>query len=127
MKIPFADESFDIVTVAYGLRNLARFDLGLREMWRVVGRGGRLLILDFARPESAVWRSLYFGYLKSFVPFLGRVFCGDSQTHAYILESLKRYPAQNGVAAGLRELRCSHLRIVTLLGGVMSINYGEKA
>jgi demethylmenaquinone methyltransferase/2-methoxy-6-polyprenyl-1,4-benzoquinol methylase len=127
IKIPFAEGSFDVVTVAYGLRNLAGFNPGLREMWRVTRRGGRLLVLDFGRPDNGVWRSLYFGYLKSFVPLLGRIFCGDSETHAYILESLKHYPAQNGVAAALRELRCCDLRIVRLLGGIMSINYGEKA
>ena len=60
------------------------------------------------------------------MPFLGRVFCGDSQTHAYILESLMHYPAQNGVAAALRELKCGNVETVTLLGGAMSINYGEK-
>jgi len=127
MKIPFADDSFDMVTIAYGLRNLANLEQGLLEMWRVARPGGRLLALDFGKPDNPVWRSLYFGYLKRFVPLFGRLFCGDSETHAYILESLQHYPAQQGVAARLRELQCGGIRIVTLLGGVMSINYGEKA
>ena len=125
-KIPFPDASFDVVTVSYGLRNLASWEAGLREMWRVARPGGRLLVLDFGKPDNALWRSLYFAYLRLFVPFFGRIFCGDSQTHAYILESLKHYPAQHGVAAKMRELGCREVRIVPLLGGVMTINYGVK-
>lgn len=125
-KIPFPDASFDIVTVSYGLRNLASWEAGLREMWRVARPGGRLLVLDFGKPDNALWRSLYFAYLRWFVPLFGRIFCGDSQTHAYILESLKHYPAQHGVSAKMRELGCREVRIVPLLGGVMTINYGVK-
>ena len=125
-NIPFPDGAFDIVTVSYGLRNLASWEQGLREMWRVVRSGGRLLVLDFGKPDNAFWRSLYFAYLRLFVPFFGRIFCGDSQTHAYILESLKHYPAQQGVATKMRELGCLDVRIVPLLGGVMTINYGVK-
>jgi len=126
MNIPFPDASFEVVTIAYGLRNLASFEQGLREMWRVAKPLGRLLVLDFGRPDHALWRSLYFGYLKAFVPLFGKMFCGDAQTHAYILESLRHYPAQQGVAAKMRELNCANVRVVNLLGGAMSINYGEK-
>ena len=126
LHLPFADAGFHVVTVGYGLRNLADFEQGLREMLRVTKRGGRLLVLDFGTPEQAWWRSVYFGHLKWFVPLFGKMFCGDSATHAYILESLRHYPAQEGVAAKMRELRCSAVRVVNLLGGAMSIHYGEK-
>jgi demethylmenaquinone methyltransferase / 2-methoxy-6-polyprenyl-1,4-benzoquinol methylase len=124
--LPFRDETFDIVTVGYGLRNLARWETGLSEMRRVAKPGGRLLVLDFGKPENRVWRSLYFGYLRLFVPCLGRVFCGSASAYAYILESLKNYPAQQGVAAKMEELGLSRVRVIALLGGVMAINYGEK-
>lgn len=125
-EIPFPDDSFDVVTVSYGLRNLTSWERGLGEMLRVARRGGRLLVLDFGKPDNAVWRSLYFGYLRLFVPLFGRLFCGDAQTHAYILESLKHYPAQHGVAAKMRAMGCLDVRIVPLLGGVMTINLGVK-
>ncbi len=125
-RIPFPDNSFDIVTVGYGLRNLANWETGLREMQRVANRGGRLLVLDFGKPDNALWRGLYFGYLKLFVPWLGRLFCGNASAYAYILESLKHYPAQHAVAAKMRELGLANVRVVSLLGGAMSINYGEK-
>ena len=126
MQLPFADCTFDIVTVGYGLRNLSSWETGVAEMLRVAKPGGRLLVLDFGKPDNALWRTLYFTYLRLFVPVLGLVFCRNAAAYAYILESLKHYPAQNGVAAKMRSLGLSNIRIVNLLGGVMSINYGEK-
>ena len=95
-------------------------------MWRVAKPGGRLLVLDFGKPDNAAWRALYFAYLRTFVPVFGKLFCGDGQTHAYILESLKHYPAQRGVAAKMREMGCRDVRIIPLLSGVMTINHGVK-
>lgn len=126
MKLPFAEASFDIVTVGYGLRNLAKWETGLAEMLRVARPGGRVLVLDFGKPDNALWRALYFAYLRLCVPVLGLVFCRNAAAYAYILESLKHYPAQNGVAAKMRELGMKNVRIINLLGGMMSINYGEK-
>jgi demethylmenaquinone methyltransferase / 2-methoxy-6-polyprenyl-1,4-benzoquinol methylase len=125
-QIPFPDASFDVITISYGLRNLADWEKGLQEMKRVAKPGGRLLILDFGKPDNALWRSLYFSYLKSLVPWMGRIFCGDSDTHGYILESLKRYAAQKGVAAKMEQLQFTRVDVINLMGGMMSINYGEK-
>jgi len=126
MLLPFADDSFEVVSVGYGLRNLASWETGLSEMVRVTRPSGRVLVLDFGKPDNALWRWLYFTYLRLFVPVLGLVLCGNASAYAYILESLKHYPAQNGVAAKMRELGMKNVRIANLLGGVMSINYGEK-
>lgn len=127
LRMPFADGAFDLVTIAYGLRNLADLEAGLRELGRVTRPGGRLLVLDFGRPDLAAWRWVYFGYLRSLVPLFGRVFCGDSGTHAYILESLRHYPAQRGVAAGLRRADYGVVRTINLLGGIMSIHWAAKS
>jgi demethylmenaquinone methyltransferase / 2-methoxy-6-polyprenyl-1,4-benzoquinol methylase len=127
MKLPFASGEFDIVTVGYGLRNLSDWEAGLTDMMRVTKPGGRILVLDFGKPDHRIWRGFFFAYLRLFVPLLGLVFCGSASAYAYILESLKYYPAQNGVAAKMRELGMSNVRIANLLGGVMSINYGEKS
>ena len=126
MRIPFPDAAFDIVTVGYGLRNLARWETGLIEMTRVARPDARVIVLDFGKPDSRLWRSVYFGYLKLFVPLLGLIFCRNAGAYAYILESVKHYPAQQGVAAKMRELGLVKVQIVNLLGGAMSINYGEK-
>ena len=126
-KLEFPDNAFDLVTVGYGLRNLASWERGLREMHRVAKPGGRLLALDFGKPDNGAWRAVYFAYLRWAVPVFGRLFCGEAATHAYILESLKNYPAQRGVAEAMQRLGCREVRIVNLLGGAMSINYGVKS
>jgi demethylmenaquinone methyltransferase/2-methoxy-6-polyprenyl-1,4-benzoquinol methylase len=125
-QLPFDDNSFDIVTVGYGLRNLASWETGLAEMRRVAKPGGRLLVLEFGKPDNPLWRGLYFGYLRLFVPVLGRLICGDAGAYAYILESLKHYPAQHALAEHMRGSGLVSVRIFNLLGGIMSIHYAEK-
>jgi demethylmenaquinone methyltransferase/2-methoxy-6-polyprenyl-1,4-benzoquinol methylase len=126
LHLPFAQEAFDVVTMGYGLRNLASFQQGVREMYRVTKPGGRLLILDFGKPDWLPWRYFYFTYLKCCVPVFGQVFCGNSRAYGYILESLRHYPAQHGVAGLMRACPCVNVQIIRFLGGVMTINYGEK-
>jgi demethylmenaquinone methyltransferase/2-methoxy-6-polyprenyl-1,4-benzoquinol methylase len=126
LDLPFEADTFDAVTVGYGLRNLSSWEKGLAEMVRVARPGGRVLVLDFGKPDDRLWRALYFTYLRLVVPLLGLVFCRNSSAYAYILESLKHYPAQNGVAKRMQSLGLTNIRIVNLLGGMMSINYGEK-
>jgi len=125
-RIPFPEDAFDVLTIGYGLRNLADLDAGLRDMLRVTKPGGRLVALEFGKPANAVWRAIYFGYLKFMLPIFGKIFCGNSAAYAYILESLSYYPAQQGVAEKLAQLGWRNIRVINLLGGVMSIHYAEK-
>ena len=125
-QLPFPENSFDIVTVGYGLRNLARWERGLEEMLRVAKPGGRIIVLEFGKPTNALWRTVYFTHLKCSVPLIGLLFCGNPQAYAYILESLKHYPAQLAVAEKMRGLKLANVRVINLLGGAMAINYGEK-
>jgi demethylmenaquinone methyltransferase/2-methoxy-6-polyprenyl-1,4-benzoquinol methylase len=127
LNLPFPDRQFDAVTISYGLRNLANFPQGLAEMRRVAKPGGRLLVLDFGKPDNRLWRGIYFQYLRHLVPVFGKVFCGDAAAYAYIMESLQHYPAQRGIADLMRAAGCQQVRIHNLLGGVMSINYGAKS
>jgi demethylmenaquinone methyltransferase/2-methoxy-6-polyprenyl-1,4-benzoquinol methylase len=124
-QVPFPDAAFDAVTIGYGLRNLASWEGGLTEMQRVAKPGGRLVVLDFGKPANSLWRTIYFGHLRVSVPLIGRLFCGQADAYAYILESLNHYPAQSGVAEKMRELKLVNVRVIHLLGGAMAINYGE--
>ncbi|MGD1018075.1 MAG: ubiquinone/menaquinone biosynthesis methyltransferase [Verrucomicrobiia bacterium] len=126
LRLPFPDNAFDVVSVGYGLRNLADIERGVREIFRVLKPGGRFLSLDFGKPESPAIRGLYFGYLRVVLPVLGRVFCGDPDTHGYILASLQNYPAQRGIkelmeGCGYRECGFEEFWL-----GSMAINFGVK-
>jgi demethylmenaquinone methyltransferase / 2-methoxy-6-polyprenyl-1,4-benzoquinol methylase len=125
-KIPFPDHSFDVLTIGYGLRNLADLETGLRDMLRVTKPGGRLVALEFGKPANAAWRSIYFSYLKFALPVFGKLFVGNSAAYGYILESLTHYPAQQAVAAKMAELGWRNIRVTNLFGGVMSIHDAEK-
>jgi len=126
LRLPFADDSFDVVSVGYGLRNLADVEAGLCEILRVLRPGGKLFSLDFGKPDNGLLRALYFGYLRTVLPLLGRLYCGDADTHGYILVSLQHYGAQRGI----RELmgRCGYrdCGFEEFVGGTMAINFGRK-
>jgi len=125
-QIPFPENSFDIVTVGYGLRNLASWERGLEEMLRVAKPGGRIIVLEFGKPANLLWRKIYFTHLKCSVPLIGLLFCGNPRAYAYILESLKHYPAQLAVAEKMRGLKLASVCVINLLGGAMAVNYAEK-
>jgi demethylmenaquinone methyltransferase/2-methoxy-6-polyprenyl-1,4-benzoquinol methylase len=120
------DGHFDCTTIAFGLRNLASFENGLREMHRLTKPGGKMLVLDFGKPGFAPWRWIYFRYLKWIVPWFGRLICRDAPAYAYIHESLENYPTQDGVEKAMRELGCKEVAIHRILGSAMTINVGVK-
>jgi demethylmenaquinone methyltransferase/2-methoxy-6-polyprenyl-1,4-benzoquinol methylase len=124
--LPYKNDTFDVVTMAYGLRNLKDWKLGLAEMHRVTRPGGRMLILDFGKPPNPWWRSMYFNYLKLIVPIMGWSLVGDAEAYRYILTSLQHFPAQRGIEAAMIRLNCRHVRTRLFLGGVMSLNVGVK-
>ncbi|HTJ00456.1 MAG TPA: bifunctional demethylmenaquinone methyltransferase/2-methoxy-6-polyprenyl-1,4-benzoquinol methylase UbiE [Dongiaceae bacterium] len=126
LALPFPDASFDLVTIGYGLRNLADCAGGLREMRRVLRPGGRLLVLDFGKPPNPLWRRMYFAHLKYITPLPGRLMGKEIATYAYIYESLQHYPAQTGVAQILGELGFAEVQVINLLGGIMSIHNARR-
>jgi demethylmenaquinone methyltransferase/2-methoxy-6-polyprenyl-1,4-benzoquinol methylase len=125
LNIPFPNDSFDVVTIGYGLRNLAGWERGLDEMARVSRPDARVLVLDFGKPENKAWRTIYFAWLRFLVPLFGKIFCNDAAAYAYIFESLRDYPAQRGVAARMQALGWRDVQVRQLLGGAMSIHFGR--
>jgi len=126
LRLPFASNSFDVVSVGYGLRNLADIELGLSEILRVLRPGGKFVSLDFGKPESPTIRALYFGYLRIVLPVLGGLFCGDPDTHGYILTSLRNYPAQRGIKEMMTSRGYHDCGFEEFWLGSMAINYGTK-
>ena len=125
LGLPFRDGSFDVVSVGYGLRNLADLPRGLSETRRVLAPGGRAAVLDFGKPDNPVASALYWTYLKIVMPLMGWLFHRDADTYAYIPASLERYPAQRGVEKLMQEAGFVNVGYENRLLGTMGLNVGE--
>jgi demethylmenaquinone methyltransferase/2-methoxy-6-polyprenyl-1,4-benzoquinol methylase len=125
LRLPFPDGAFDVLTIGYGLRNVADIPAALTEMRRVLAPGGRAVVLDFGKPAHALPAALYRAYLGTVMPAVGWLFHGDPQTYAYIPASLERYPAQRGVEALMRAAGFGEVRFEERLLGTMGINVGR--
>ncbi len=126
-SLPFRSSSFDLVTTGYGLRNVPDLDAAIDEIARVLRPGGRLLSLDFNRPESAVIRAAYLAYLTGVGASLGWLLHRDPDTYRYIPASIRRYPGAGGVADRMHSRGFTRVRIVPLLFGLMTLHVAERA
>lgn len=124
--LPFADESFDAVTVGFGVRNLPDRAANFREVLRVLRPGGRYLILEFSTPPNALWRALYRFYNRTVVPFLGAMVAGDRASYQYLNESILRFPDQPRLAAELRDAGFSSVEWRNLTGGIVAVHRAVK-
>jgi ubiquinone/menaquinone biosynthesis methyltransferase len=121
-SLPFRSSSFDVVTTGYGLRNVPDLNAAIDEIARVLKPGGRLLSLDFNRPENVIVRSAYLGYLTVIGSMLGWILHRDPDTYRYIPASIRRYPGARGVADRLAARGFDHVTVVPLLFGLMSLH-----
>lgn len=126
MALPFADQEFHVVTTGYGLRNAPELSPAIRELHRVLKSGGVLLSLDFDRPQNALVRAVYLGYLTIVGAGLGFLLHRDPDTYRYIPESISRYPGAEAVTALLRKEGFTSSSNLPILGGLMAIHVARK-
>jgi ubiquinone/menaquinone biosynthesis methyltransferase len=126
LALPFAAASFTVVTVGYGLRNVPDLAAAIAEIRRVLAPGGRLLSLDFDRPEHPLIRRAYLLYLTIVGSTLGWLLHRDPDTYRYIPESIRNYPGAAGVAAMLRRAGFGDVRLIPVLGGLMAIHSARR-
>jgi demethylmenaquinone methyltransferase/2-methoxy-6-polyprenyl-1,4-benzoquinol methylase len=124
-KLPFPDAEFDLVSVAFGLRNMTHKDAALREMQRVLKPGGKLLVLEFSKPWEPL-RGAYDLYSFQVLPRLGRMVAGDAQSYQYLAESIRMHPDQDTLAAMMREAGFAHVDWHNLTAGVVALHIGKK-
>jgi demethylmenaquinone methyltransferase/2-methoxy-6-polyprenyl-1,4-benzoquinol methylase len=126
LALPFMDSHFTVVTTGYGLRNVPDLDQALREIFRVLAPGGRLLSLDFNRPANPIVRNAYHTYLTLVGSLLGIALHGDPDTYRYIPESIRNYPGATAVAGLMTHCGFTDTRVVPILGGLMAIHVAYK-
>jgi demethylmenaquinone methyltransferase/2-methoxy-6-polyprenyl-1,4-benzoquinol methylase len=125
-RLPFAPETFDCVTIGFGLRNVTRKEWALAEMFRVLRPGGRALILEFSHPNSRALSRVYDLYSFSVLPGLGRLIAADAESYRYLAESIRMHPDQETLKAMMEAAgfeRCSYFN---LSGGIVAIHRGYK-
>jgi demethylmenaquinone methyltransferase/2-methoxy-6-polyprenyl-1,4-benzoquinol methylase len=127
LALPFRDESLDVVSVAFGFRNLANYQEGLGEMRRVLKRGGTLAILEFSSVRWPVFGPLFRFYFHHILPRLGTWISGVSGPYQYLPDSVSRFPDQESLAAAMREAGFGNVRYRNFTGGVAALHLGEKA
>ncbi|HVF34614.1 MAG TPA: bifunctional demethylmenaquinone methyltransferase/2-methoxy-6-polyprenyl-1,4-benzoquinol methylase UbiE [Candidatus Saccharimonadia bacterium] len=125
-SIPFPDRSFDLVTIAFGLRNVTDKDAALREMYRVLKIGGRALVLEFSQPRGSALRALYDLYSFEVLPRLGRAVANDAESYRYLAESIRKHPAQGELASLLREAGFERVSYRNLSAGIVAIHSGYR-
>ena len=122
LELPFADRSFDAVTIAFGLRNLEDFRRGLQEMHRVLKPGGVLVILEFSRPVVPVLKHIFNFYFRCILPKLGAAISGDGIAYQYLPDSVWKFPTQVELAAVMRAVGFQQVDYVNLTGGVATLH-----
>jgi demethylmenaquinone methyltransferase/2-methoxy-6-polyprenyl-1,4-benzoquinol methylase len=124
-RLPFASESFDLVSVAFGLRNMTHKDVALREMHRVLRPSGKLLVLEFSRVAKPL-EKVYDWYSFQVLPRLGRLIAGDADSYRYLAESIRMHPDQDTLKSMMREGGFGHVDYHNLSGGVVALHVGIK-
>jgi len=124
-KLPFPDNHFDVVTVAFGLRNMTHKDAALKEMNRVLKPRGKLLVLEFSKVAKPL-RKAYDWYSFSVLPRLGKVVAGDDASYRYLAESIRQHPDQATLAGMMRAAGLSQVEVFNLAAGVVAIHRGVR-
>ena len=124
-KLPFATGSFDLVSVAFGLRNMTHKEQALAEMCRVLRPGGRLLVLEFSQ-VAAPLRKAYDWYSLNVLPRLGRLVAGDADSYRYLAESIRMHPDQQALKAMMKAAGFGHVDVHNLSAGVVALHVGIK-
>lgn len=124
-QLPFPDNHFDLVSVAFGLRNMTHKDVALKEMCRVLKPGGRLLVLEFSRVAKPLTKA-YDWYSFNLLPKLGKLIANDEASYRYLAESIRMHPSQEELKAMMKVAGFGHVDIHNLTGGVVALHVGTK-
>ncbi|WP_408006530.1 demethylmenaquinone methyltransferase [Pseudalkalibacillus sp. A8] len=126
MELPYENNTFDYVTIGFGLRNVPDLNQVLSEMYRVVKPSGKVVCLETSQPTIPVFRQLYFGYFRYLMPALGRIFAKSYQEYSWLQESAKDFPGRKELAAKFEDTGFEKVEIISYSGGVAATHIGYK-
>ncbi|MCK7597903.1 bifunctional demethylmenaquinone methyltransferase/2-methoxy-6-polyprenyl-1,4-benzoquinol methylase UbiE [Microbulbifer sp. CAU 1566] len=124
--LPFPDNTFDCITIAFGLRNVTDKDLALRSMLRVLKPGGRLLVLEFSKPQSKLLEKVYDQYSFRLLPFMGKLVADDADSYRYLAESIRMHPDQQTLKDMMGEAGFVDCEFHNMTGGIVALHKGIK-
>ncbi len=124
--LPFPDNSFDCITIAFGLRNVTDQNAALRSMTRVLKPGGRLLVLEFSKPRSALLNRAYDEYSFRLLPRMGECVAGDADSYRYLAESIRMHPDQETLKGMMETAGLERVEYTNLTGGIVALHRGIK-
>ena len=125
--LPFLDNSIDCITIAFGLRNVTDKQLALESMERVLKPGGRLLVLEFSKPTSALLQKVYDTYSFRILPMMGRLVANDEDSYRYLAESIRQHPDQETLLGMMEEAGYVDCQYHNMTGGIVAVHRGIKA
>ena len=125
-ELPFEDNSFDAYTIAFGIRNVPRIDVALSEAYRVLKRGGRLLVLEFSEVEMPLLDRFYDQWSFKAIPQFGKMITGDAEPYQYLVESIRKFPNQRDFAAMITKAGFSRVTFTNYSGGIAALHSGWK-
>ena len=125
-ELPFEDNSFDVYTISFGLRNVTDIDLALREAHRVLKPGGRYFCLEFSKVTNEVLAQIYDVYSFQMIPFMGEKITGDREAYQYLVESIRKFPKQKELAEKLRNAGFDYVKYRNMTAGAVAVHSGVK-
>lgn len=125
-NLPFADNSFDCITIAFGLRNVTDKNMALRSMLRVLRPGGRLLVLEFSKPQSRLLEKVYDQYSFRLLPLMGKLIANDAASYRYLAESIRMHPDQQTLKEMLSAAGFADCSFHNMTGGIVALHRGIK-
>jgi demethylmenaquinone methyltransferase / 2-methoxy-6-polyprenyl-1,4-benzoquinol methylase len=126
LDLPFRNSSFDGATIAFGLRNLSSVEAGLKELFRVLRPGGRVAVLEFSRPRTPIFRSLFSIYFTKVLPVFGGLISGSRSAYQYLPESVSGFPGQEELASMMKVAGFEDITFQNLTGGIAALHLGMR-
>ena len=123
-ELPFKDNTFDVITVGFGLRNFTDKEMGLKEMKRCLKKNGKLLVLEFSKPINPVFSKIYDWYSFNVLPKLGSLLANDSDSYQYLAESIRMHPDQDKLKNMMQTVGLNNCKFFNLLNGIVAIHIG---